>query len=155
MTSIADMQWVLHHLPNKPVTLEVRTRGGGMHTFATESGWKKSDISWRGSLWSVPPKLSVWAPRLPDNKRQARGVEPGQGAMEVKWINRKQPGGAAAFSGGLREGDVIIEADGKPIPDDPNQFQMYIKLNHKVGDTLSLTVLRNRRKQPISVKLVH
>lgn len=155
VTSIADMQWVLHGLSNKPNTVEVRTKGGKVHTIQTTAGWKKSDISWRGSMWSVAPRMNVWAPELPDEKRRNLGLTKKGAALEVRWINRKQPGGEAAFAAGLRVGDVIIELGGKPVQSKPAQFQMHIKLNYKVGDVLPLTVLRQGKRRDVSVKLVN
>lgn len=155
LTSIADMQWVLHHLPNKPVDIMVRTAAGKTFGFKTKPDWKRYDISWRGSMWSISPRMNVWAPELPAEKREALGIGRNDGALEVRWINRGAPGGRAAFEAGLRQGDVIVALDGKDVPNHPTRFQLHIKLNYKVGDRLPLTVLRNGRKKQISVELVH
>jgi len=154
MTSIADMQWVLHHLPNDQTTVQVTGSKSGTHTVALQPGWKKSDISWRGSMWSVAPKLRVWMPQLDDAQREEHNIPAGQGALLVKWINNGKPGGQAARAAGLRQGDIVIACDGQPVEPDNNRFNMRIKLNYEVGDELPLTVLRDGEKREIVVKLV-
>ena len=115
ITSIADMQWVLHHLPNTATELTVRGRESGLRTLRLEAGWKKSDISWRGSIWGLRPRLRVWMPPLKDKGRRDHGIPDGESALEVKWINDKTPGGRAARSAGLRYGDIVVALAGKPF----------------------------------------
>lgn len=154
MTSIADMQWVLHHLPNGETTVRVTGSRSGQQTLGLEPGWKRSDISWRGSLWSVEPKLRVWSPPLDDSERARLEIPDGAGALKVKWINTGQPGGKAARKAGLQQGDVIVAVDGQPIPPEHNSFSMHVKLNYKVGETLPLTVLRDGKRHQIEIELV-
>ncbi len=155
VTSIADMQWVLHHLPNADAELKVATAKTGEHVLKLKKGWKVSDISWRGSMWSVAPKLRVFAPNVSEEERRKHGIPANQTALLVKWINTGSPGGKSARDGGLREGDVIVELDGKPLGDWTNkQFNAHIKLHYKVGQTLPLTVLREKRKETVRIKLV-
>ncbi len=172
ITSIADIQWALHNLPNERVLISVTTVTQHTYTrpgsqspsgtvevpskigFLTKPGWKKTDISWRGSIFSVSPGFNVWCPPLPPKKREALGLDDKQPALEVRWINNGKPGGRAAAQSGLREGDVIIEVAGKPVPPKDQKFQTLIKLNYKAGDMLPLTVLRKGERQTINVKLV-
>src|SRR5690606_29570656 len=126
----------------------------GTQTLTLEAGWKESDISWRGSIWSVAPKLRVWMPPLDDAQRAEHHIPDAQGALLVKWINAGSEGGRSAKAAGLREGDIVIARDGEAIERQPNQFNLYIKLNHKVGDELPLTVLRDGQHKQIRIKLV-
>jgi serine protease Do len=126
----------------------------GTQTLALKAGWKQSDISWRGSIWSVEPKLRVWMPPLDEAQRAEHDIPDGQGALLVKWINVGSEGGRSAKAAGLREGDIVIARDGEPVEPEPNQFNLYIKLNHKVGDELPLTILRDGQQQQIRIKLV-
>ena len=155
ITSIADIQWVLHHLENGDQTIAVKTATGARHRVSVRKGWKKYDISWRGSMWSVSPMLRVWAPTLASDRLKALHIEDPQTAFLVKWINRGSKGGRSAFDSGLRQQDIIVELEGKPIEKlTPQQFNAYIKLNYKVGDKLPLTVLRKGKKQKIEIRLV-
>src|SRR5690606_34463816 len=100
MASIADMQWVLHHLPNEDTTVEVTGSKSGMQTLTLEAGWKESDISWRGSISSVAPKLRVWMPPLYDAQRAEHHIPEAQGALPGKWVNAGSEGGRGAQAAG-------------------------------------------------------
>ncbi len=154
VTSIADMQWVLHNLSNKSEKVEVKTTAGKTRTITTNAGWKKTDISWRGSIWTISPRLRVWAPEAPANKRRGLDLADSDGALEVRWINGGKPGGRAARSSGLRQGDIIVAVDGKPVPNNPSRFQLHVKLNYEVGQSVPLTIVRGGRRMKINLKLV-
>ncbi len=103
IASIADLQWVLHGLPNTNTELNLESDRSGLQTLKLKAGWKKYDISWRGSIWSVSPRLRVWAPSLSFNQRRERGLSASTAAFQVKWINRGSAGGRSAFESGLRQ----------------------------------------------------
>jgi serine protease Do len=154
IASIADMQWVLHHLPLGDAQVTVETRQSGPHTVSLKSGWKKSDFSWRGSMWNAPPRLQFWAPPLSADAKAALKLPEADKPLEVRWINREGAAGRQAFESGLREKDVIVAVAGQPMRLETKQFNMHVKLNYKVGDTLPLTVLRNGKREEIKIKLV-
>jgi len=151
--SIADMQWVLHPLPNTDTQVEIETSRSGRKMVALKAGWKESDFSWRGSTWNAPPRFGVWAPRLPEEKRRALKLPEDSTPLEVRWINRGGLSGQKAFEAGLREQDVIVELAGKPIQLDPRALNVHLKLHYKVGDTLPLTVLRNGKQHSLKILL--
>ncbi|MDG2467635.1 MAG: Trx7/PDZ domain-containing (seleno)protein [Pirellulaceae bacterium] len=155
ITSIADVQWVLNQVPNAAAKIEVQTSDGKKQTISVSKGWKEYDVSWRGSMWSVSPKLRVWAPVLEPARRRALKIPDPQTAFLVKWINRGTPGGQSAFKSGLRQGDIIVEFEGNPITGvTPQQFHTQIKLKYRIGDELPIAVLRQGKKIPLRVKLV-
>ena len=144
--SIADIQWVFHNLPNTQATIQFSAlRGGKLQTFSivTNPGWKRSDISWRGSIFHLSPRLQVWMPTAMDDEIRRIGLPPGQKALKVKWINRSSPGGRGAYGAGMREGDFIIKVEGKPVPPGPREFTAHVKLNYKPGEKLPVTLWRN------------
>lgn len=155
ITSIADLQWVLHRVPNRANELiQLRFENGGIATVRTSENWKENDISWRASLWTVSPILRMWTPALTEAQKEEQKIDVEGGALQVKFINRGKPGGKAAYDAGVRQGDVIIALNGQPLPDDNQHFNMMIKLNYKVGDTIELTVLRKGKRQTIQLPLV-
>jgi hypothetical protein len=154
IASIADMQWVLDDVPNDAARITVTTNKAGEHAVAVARGWKVTDFSWRGSLWSLPPKLNVWMPELAADKRRQLDLPADQTPLEVRWINRGEPAGRAAFDSGLREGDIVVALAGRPLKEmNTQKFNMHVKLNYKVGDELPLTVLRNGEKRELNIKL--
>ncbi|MDP6794961.1 MAG: Trx7/PDZ domain-containing (seleno)protein [Verrucomicrobiota bacterium] len=149
ITSIADLQWVLHNLPNTKsnVTLNVARSDRSIEKkLAMNAGWKKTDISWRGSLWSIKPVLATWCAPMKEKRvkllRLAKGVKP----LEVRWINTSRPEGRNAKRAGLRKGDIIIELEGQPLQMSSQHFNMHLKLNYRVGDKLPLTLLRDGKR---------
>ncbi|MDQ3329107.1 MAG: PDZ domain-containing protein [Planctomycetota bacterium] len=156
ITSIADMQWVLHGLTNDGDRVSIQTGKSGEHDVQLASGWKKNDISWRGSLWSLQPKLPVWMPPIEESQRGALKVPDDETPLLVKWINTGEPGGRAARDAGLKEGDVVVALAGEPLRfKDAQHFVMHVKLNYKVGDELPLTLLgKDGQRRDVRVKLV-
>ena len=74
------------------------------------------------------------------------GVEPGTGA-EAAGLR----GTERAANGRIIPGDVILKVDDKPVK---NRNDVYLILNRKrPGDSVTLTILRERQSQQVEVKL--
>ena len=149
--SQADMQWVLENLPAvADLKIEVERDGKVLTKALALSGdWKKSDVSWRGSIWSVRPKLKIWVPELSLEEKEALGLSPEMLALKAKWINNP-----AAKKAGLKTNDIIVEADGKTEAMTPGQFNLWIKLNYHPGDQLPVKVLRGQEKISLAIPLL-
>lgn len=144
LLSQADIQWVLHHAPTKTKTpIVVERKGKTVKTkLSLHGAWKRSDISWRASLHSLRPKHGFWAPELSKHKKRELGLAPDALALRVKWI----PAWSTAHAAGLKHGDIIIGVDGKSERMIPPQLAAYVRLEHKVGDQLKLTVRRGEQR---------
>jgi serine protease Do len=59
--------------------------------------------------------------------------------------------GSSAASAGVRKGDVIVKADNKKVSDVATLHT--ILYSHKIGDTITLQVVRNGQKTNLSVTL--
>ena len=66
--------------------------------------------------------------------------------LEVRWINTGRPEGRNAKRAGLRQGDIIIGMEGKPLRMTSQHFNMHVKLNYRVGDKLPLILLRKGKR---------
>lgn len=154
IASIADLQWVLHHLPGAEAQVEIETVPSGAYTLALGNGWRKTDISWRGSLWNAPPRFGVWAPRLPPDKQTALKLPENVTPLEVRWIDLNGASGRSAHESGLREKDVIIEIAGRPVSMNPQELNVHLKLNYEVGQFLPLTILRDGQRKALRIPLV-
>ena len=75
---------------------------------------------------------------------QALGVKDGLGAL----ISDVAPGRAAA-KGGLQPGDVIVEYNARPVPDNEALVSMVIAT--KPGTTVPVTVVRNRERRTLNI----
>jgi predicted metalloprotease with PDZ domain len=155
--SIADIQWVLHHLSNSDSSVEfVVDRNGQAITRRLQlpSEWKKADISWRGSMWSVKPRPGFWAPLAKEAELKGMALPVDCKPLRIQWINSNQREGRAAKEAGLREGDLITQIGDKPVNFTPAQFHLHVKMNYRVGDKLPLTIVRNGQTQRIDLPLV-
>lgn len=155
--SIADIQWVLHHLPASEATVELRwTRDGDALSGSLQlpSGWKKTDLSWRGSMWSVKPRPGFWAPLAKESEMEGIELPADCKPLRIQFINTSQKEGRTAKEAGLRQGDLITEVGGKAVNFTPAQFHLYVKMNYRVGDKLPLTIVRKGKVQHIDLPLV-
>lgn len=155
--SIADIQWVLHGLPNLDTTVQLTVRRDGdpkVVTLGLKKGWKRSDISWRGSMWSLKPVPGFWAQDVDLTQVENLGLEKGDTAYKVRWINTGRPEGRSAKRAGLREGDFIVGMEERPLRITSTQFHAHVRLNYKVGDMLPLTLLRNGKRLEFRLPLV-
>ena len=98
MTSIADMQWVLHHLPNTDTQAEVETSVSGKQIGDAESRLEtvrlflaSLDVERAASI------SSMGAPLLDAEARTKLGVPESHTALEVRWINIQAVGRPAMF----------------------------------------------------------
>ncbi len=150
--SIADIQWVLHNLPNTATPIGIHTwTSKRKHTLTTQAGWKKTDVSWRGSMWDVKPRLRVYMPKAKPQELKKLKLPAGQHALRVQWINNNSPEGLAAQKAGLRHGDFIVALGGKPFDETISHrtFNTHVKLNYKSGQKLELTLLRQGERIPL------
>jgi len=155
--SIADMQWVLHHLRKDNGSIEVGfSRNGAKQKkkLQLKPGWRKTDISWRGSMWGLDPKLGFWAVPIEERERVKHQIEEDHKAYKIKWINTGVAAGREVKRAGLRHGDIWVGLNGKPIQQTMKAINTDLRLNHKVGETLQLSILRGGKEQELKVKLV-
>ena len=75
-------------------------------------------------------------------------------AYRIQWINSGHTEGRAAKKAGLKEGDLIVAINGKPVTLTPEQFHMHVRANYQVGDKLPLTITRDGQRQSIELTLV-
>jgi S1-C subfamily serine protease len=101
----------------------------------------------------VRPRMGV----LPAEDQQARQLGVDKGALILKVVPNSPAdraglqGTQVSRSGAVRLGDIIVAVDGQPIS---NGADLYSALEgHKVGDTVTVTVLRNGKRQDVPVSL--
>jgi serine protease Do len=136
-----DIQHALNEVGTaKEVAIEVERDGKLVATkVALADGWKRSDASWRRSLWNARPGLGFGGAELEAAEKKKRGIPEDGLAFHTIFI---APGGAMAKAG-LKSGDVIVGVNGKrKIP--YAHFKGYFPLEHQVGDTVELIYTRDK-----------
>ena len=148
--SIADMQWVLHNLPRtSALQIEIERDAQMMtKTLFLSDDWKKSDISWRGSMWGLRPKFKSWTPELSAEKKKQLGLKTDALTLRVHGVYSER-----LKEAGLKKGDIIIEADGMKERMTGPQFNLWIKLNYHEKDKLPIQVIREGQTISLTIPL--
>ncbi len=157
LASISDLQWVLHNLSGGSTSVTLRVGRAGVSqslVLRLPVNWKKTDFSWRGSMYSIDPKLGFWAVPLKPEELAKRKIQVRGKAFVIKWINQNLPAGRELFKAGVKQNDVLVEYAGKPIEMDMRGMNADLKINYKVGQRLPLTVIRGGKRIEAQVKLV-
>ncbi len=146
--SVADLQWVLNGLPRESELHLVVKREGVMlkRTISLRDDWRKTDISWRASMWSIRPRVGIHAPEITVEEKIKLGLSPTNMALRAKWIPN-----LAARKAGLKNGDIIVEVADNRQAISTAQFNLLIRLNYQSGDTVPVKVQRN--SQTLSLEL--
>jgi len=105
-------------------------------------------------MYSLDPKLGFWAVPLKPEELAKRKIQVRGKAFVIKWINQNLPAGRELFKAGLKQNDVLVEYAGKPIEMDMRGMNADLRINYKVGQRLSLTVMRGGKRIEAQVKLV-
>jgi predicted metalloprotease with PDZ domain len=148
--SIADVQYALHQAPAQG-TIEVRWQRGDKAMrgeIVLPDGWRQTDLSWRWSLKSMKPLPQVHGDDLTAAEKQSLGLAPRQLAFRQGAFVPQ-----AAAQAGIRIGDLILGVDGKSPEMSAREFDMYMRLNYQVGDTVHYDILRGKERLKIAVKL--
>lgn len=149
LLSMADVQWVLHHVPAEGGRVEMSIQRDGQMIDAVlkpENGWRRqSDISWRVAVWGMR-RIATGGLRLEplsDDNRKARGIE-GPMALEATGIGRWGPH-AAAKEAGFQKGDVLIEFDGRGDLEGESDLFAHVNSHCKAGESVDVKLLRDQR----------
>ena len=150
IASIADMQYALHNAPASGQVPVVWSRDGKRQTASLklQEGWRKTDVSWRWSLRGLDPSPCVRGPDLDADDRKQLHLSAKQLAFrQGPFVH------PVAEQAGVRQNDVIIGMNDRPLEMTARQFQAYVRLNYKVGERITLNVLRDGKQLRISMKL--
>ena len=149
--SIADVQFVLHHLRGESVRLVASLQRGKerlQKTLMLEGRWRHNDFTWRVSMNGVPPDLGLYLRTLEPDEKAELGVASDEVALEVVGMFRERLRRA-----GLREGDTVVGYDGRTAALGAPAFKRYLRLwHHRAGTMLRLEVLRKSKRLSLSVQ---
>ena len=140
LISVADFQWVLHHLPDAggDVPLKVRRAGAaGDLTLKLDAGWrKKAAFNWRTSTWDM--RRMALGGLVLKPKRSGDGLY----VDYVGWWGAHN----AAKKAGVLKNDEIVEFAGIANPKTEEELIDHVLKTTKKGDRVSLKVRRGGRE---------
>ncbi len=157
LLSMADVQWILHHVPadGGKVTLSIR-RGGEVVAGLLElgAGWRQADdISWRVSSWGMRGIATggLSLEKLDEEKRKALGIESAM-ALQVKHVGQYNKH-AAAKRAGFQVDDILVSYDGRTDLQREADVFAHVARNHKQGDTVDVEILRNGKPLQLTLPI--
>ena len=124
-------------------------RKGKSHPFTLQlkKGWRPANLSWRASMYGMPPFPRLWIETLPDARRRRLKIPDDRLAFLVRGL-----WGPQVTRAGIRPGDVILSYDGDHKRCTPGQFHAYVRLNHhRPKSKLELEILRKGSKKKLVV----
>lgn len=150
IASVADVQWALQRAPKSgELKIEWERDKQSMHrTLPLKDGWRKTDVSWRWSLKSLSPNPSIIGEDLDADARKQLGLSSEQ--LAYRHINFLTP---TARHAGLQANDVIVGMNDQNLTMNARQFETHIRLYYRVGQEVTLNVMRGKEKVKLKLKL--
>ena len=149
--SIADIQWVLHHIAPEGGSIDVEVRRGSEPLkleLELPPGWRRTgDLSWRASSWGLRRMVTgglVLEPLDPPTRDES-GLAGSEMALRVKHVGQYNEH-AAAKRAGFQLDDVIVAVDGRSDLFDEESLFLHIISTHQIGDEVPVTVVRDGKR---------
>ncbi len=157
IVSIADVQWILHHVSETggSIELTVSRMAREFQTQITlESGWRRvDDNSWRVASWPLR-RIATGGMKLVDLTKQERESQNITGAMALKVLSVGQYGAhATAKKAGFLQDDIILEFDDQENFDRESDLFAYVNEHRAPGDTVNVKILRNGKIQTLKLPI--
>lgn len=140
VSTFADIQYVLHHLPRDRKVVNLTTNRGA-RKITLPPYWRVTDLNRRSIGHKMEPFPGFWGKPLTFDEKKELGFPPESFATRATkfWVNT--PGKQA----GMREGDIVFEVNGVSSSPLAVNAQVYIRLHHEAGDQVTLKYRRGRK----------
>jgi serine protease Do len=158
LLSIADVQWVLHHVPAGGGSVHAQINRGQAFkelTLNLPTGWRqKDDIAWRASSWQLRQMGlgGMFVKPLPADQRAEHKLAAGSMALKVEHVGQFAPHDGAKKAG-VRAGDILLSYNGQANLLRDTDLLAYAINEIPPGSTVPLVVLRDGGKLPLSIIL--
>ena len=150
VSSPADAQYALNRAPKAGSISVAWTRDGKemSSTVKLTKGWRKSDISWRASMWTMPPAMGIYGRNLTVAQKKKLGLGPKRLAFyQGRYVPPK------TRRAGFRANDVVIGIDGRKLEMTMLEFNAMIREKYNVGDKVVFNVIRRGKRVDIPMTL--
>ena len=100
-------------------------------------------------MWGLEPRIGVYGKDLSVEEKQKLGLSAKRLAFrQGKYVPPQ------SRRAGIRGGDVVIGIDDKNLELNMLQFNVYVRLNFKIGDSITFNVIRNGKRIDFPMKLL-
>lgn len=145
--SFGDAQYGLHHAPAEG-TIPVGWQRDGEAMSANlevETGWRKTNPTWRPSMLDILPSISLYGDDLTPEEKQAVGLAEKRLAFRQDKTVHKD-----AQKLGVQGGDIIIGVNSEPLEMTMREFLGYIRRNFLTGERITLNIIRNGKRMDLT-----
>ncbi len=154
--SFADIQWVLHQIPDMSGTLKATVRRGSQDLnvdIVLSAGWRaREDIAWRASSWTfrrIGLGGMVLTP-LSNDERKSLGTADGKMALKVGHVGAFAPHDRAKKAGVLK-GDILVEYDGRTNLVRETDLLAYSLNTVKPGHSVPMKFMRGSEERRVEI----
>lgn len=151
LLSMADIQWVLHHVPESGRVLKADVRRGGKVlslSLTLPEGWRRlDDIAWRASSWQLRQMGlgGFYSKPLSDEERVEEKAPASGMALKVAHVGQYAPHDAAKRAG-MVKGDIVISFNDRKDFQRESDLLAYGLNELKPGSTVPVVVLRQGKE---------
>jgi serine protease Do len=159
LVSIADVQWVLHNAADgSRIEADVKRGDESVKvTLPLTAGWRRAgDVTWRPMMWPLRNWMAGFkAGPATAKQRQDAGVDADAAALRVEQITPDfvKERNTSPTKVGLKQGDVIIEVDGKTETLKNETWLLAYMAQTKPGAAVKLAVMRGGQRKEFDVTL--
>jgi serine protease Do len=156
LLSMADVQWVLHHVPADGGSVRGSVERDGQSkevTLKLTAGWRqRDDIAWRVSSWELRRMGlgGMYLKPLPAGQKADLKLPEGSMALKVEHVGQYAPHDEAKKAG-VKNGDVLISYDGRTNLLRDTDVLAYAINQVKPGSTVPVVLLRDGQKLSLAI----
>lgn len=156
LLSMADVQWVLHHVPADGGSVQGTVNRDGKATeimLELPKGWRqRDDIAWRASSWQLR-RMGLGGMFLKNVSPELRAERklPSEGmALRIEHVGQYPPHNRAQVAG-FQKNDVLVSFDGRTDLARETDLLQYALNEVKRGSTVPVEILREGKKMTLKL----
>ncbi len=149
--SFGDAQFALDKAPETG-TIKItwlRNRKPFAGEIQLAKGWRRTDISWRRSVYHLIPSLHVFGNDLSAEEKKELGLSPKQTAFR-----QDQQLHSHARKAGIQVGDVILGINHQKWEMEMLPFLRHVRRKFLIGERVIINVLREGKRLDIPMELI-
>jgi serine protease Do len=150
VASFADASFGLQRAPKVGSIPITWLRDGKEHSAKLKvvEGWRKTNLSWRPSMFEQLPRLEFSGDDLTSEEKRDLGIPEKRFAFrQDKFVH------STLKAVGVRKGDIFIGLDGKEFDGTMEGFLGFLHANYLAGEKATLNLLRDGKRVDIAMTL--